>query len=48
MKKKKFNEVLYIKLPKELKEKMQQRADKKIKTTSEYVRDLIIKDLNEE
>lgn len=46
MKEKKCDTVLFIKLPKDLKDKAQQQADKNFKTLSDYVRDLIIKDSN--
>lgn len=47
MKNKKFDEVLFVKLPKEMKEKLHKKATKKYKNVSEYVRDLIVEDLNE-
>lgn len=46
MKSKKFDEVLFIKLPKEMKEKITEQADKNFKNVSEYVRELIVRDLN--
>ena len=45
MKKKKFDDVLYIKLPKQLKNKVIKEADKQFKNTSEYVRDILIKEI---
>lgn len=48
MKSKRFNDVLYIKLPKEMKEKIIAQAEKKFKNVSEYIRELIVEDLNKE
>lgn len=38
---------LMIKLPKEMKEKFEKKANKKYKNLSEYIRDLIRKELEE-
>ena len=47
MKTKKFEESLFIKMPKELKEKIAKKAEENFKNVSEYVRDLIVENLKE-
>lgn len=42
-----YSETLIIKLPKELKEKLKEKADLNCQTVSDYVRGLIVKDLRE-
>lgn len=42
-----YNENLMIKIPKELKEQIKNVAEKQFQTVSDYVRSLIIKDIQE-
>lgn len=42
-----YDDRLMIKLPKELKDKLEQEANSKYKSISEYIRDLINKELEE-
>lgn len=44
---KKYTETLIIRVPKELKDKIQKKASKDYKDVSVYIRDIIIKDLKE-
>lgn len=41
----KYNETLFIKIPENIKEVAKQRAEFRGKTLSEYVRDLIVRDI---
>lgn len=45
---KKYTETLIIRVPKELKDKIQEKASKNYKDVSVYIRDIIIKDLKKE
>ena len=40
-----YSETLIIKLPKELKEKLKEKAELNCQTASDYIRSLIVKDL---
>lgn len=42
-----YSENLLIKLPKELKDKIKDKAQANCQTASEYVRSLVVKDLKE-
>lgn len=42
-----YDENLLIKLPKEMKEKIKNKAKENCQTASDYVRSLIVKDLKE-
>ena len=44
---KKYTATLMIKLPKDMKEKFEEKANQKYKNLSEYIRDLIRKELEE-
>lgn len=44
MKNKKYDDVIFIKLPSDLKEKAKLKSEVLCKNISEYIRDLIIKD----
>lgn len=48
MKNKKFDDCMIIKLPKELKEKIDQKINGQYMNRSEYIRKLILRDLEEE
>ena len=42
-----YDAIIMIKLPKDMKEKFEEKANQKYKNLSEYVRDLIRKELEE-
>lgn len=42
-----YDAIIMIKLPKDMKEKFEEKANQKYKNLSEYVRDLIRKELDE-
>lgn len=42
-----YNENLMIKIPKDMKEKVKEIAEKQYQTVSDYIRGLIIKDIQE-
>lgn len=42
-----YNDSLLIKIPKEMKEKIKDKAVENCQTTSDYIRGLIMKDLKE-
>lgn len=43
-----YNGNLLIKLPEELKEKVKNKAEKNCQNMSEYIRNLVVKDLKED
>ena len=42
---KRYDDIFILKLPKDLKEKTKLKADARCKNVSQYIRDLIIKDI---
>lgn len=42
-----YDAIIMIKLPKDMKEKFEEKANQKYKNLSEYIRDLIRKELEE-
>lgn len=42
-----YDAIIMIKLPKDMKEKFEEKANQKYKNLSEYIRDLIRKELDE-
>ena len=42
-----YNESLLIKMPKEMKDKIKNKAKENCQTASDYVRSLVVKDLKE-
>lgn len=42
-----YKDNLFIKLPKEMKDKVKEKADQNCQSISDYVRSLIVKDLKE-